>query len=129
MNKLLKIFSRSEFEKLSEAEKTTFISAGGCVLPDENKRLSKPKTKIIKNISRKANMSKKHHTKHCHIAVDAWDNGSPLYRINVGDLEHGRFKFGLPINISPQKEDRALELAGEIDDYLDAYLESFTKLT
>ena len=69
-------------------------------------------------------MSKKHRSKHCSIAVAEWNNGTPLFKINIGDLEQGRFKFGMPVDFKPIEEDFALQVMSEIDDYIDNYIES-----
>jgi hypothetical protein len=69
-------------------------------------------------------MSKKHRSKHCSIAVAEWDNETPLYKITIGDLEQGRFKFGIPVHFKPMGEGFAMRIMLEIDDYLDNYIES-----
>lgn len=69
-------------------------------------------------------MSKKHYSKHCHIAVEAYDNGVPLYRVNVGNMEYGRFSFGLPLAYPLCSEECAIQWMTDIDEYIEAYIES-----
>ena len=68
-------------------------------------------------------MSKKHYSKHCHICVESWtEDKEPLFSINIGDLEYGRVTNGIPVKIRAIKEDKAIAMMAEIDEYIDAYI-------